>query len=250
MAKAKATANSNGKGGKGEAVEIPPLGRDTARVMAVSLAPLIVHSMTAKARKEMLNKKEHKKAPRQPCDWRREYLESFYWMDNPEFLKVISDYDHDPTKDKEFAAALEDAVVSGMEATKTARFGVPAVAVKSAFVRGAKGLEGLDMVTTRGLLYVKGDFSEHAQMELIQILSKEPPQPVEHVISVKSGSRDLRWRPMWQQWALEFEIEYETEVFNDVGSVLNLGRRGGSRCGICEGRPEKSSLGWGRFDLK
>ncbi len=230
-------------------VEIPELGRDRVVVRAVGLSPLVVHSMTAKARKEMLDKKEHKKVPRSPCDSRREFLEAFYWMDDHPFLDTICDHSRDPIKDKKFGEALEKAIVEGMKQIKTARFGVPSVAVKACFVRGAKGLEGLDMVTVRGLIYIGGEYSKPAGMELIHIISKKPPAMFESVISVKSGARDLRWRPVWEKWELEFEIDFETEVFT-AASVLNLGRRGGSRGGICEGRPEKSALGWGRFDLR
>jgi len=61
---------------------------------------------------------------------------------------------------------------------------------------------------------------------------------------------DLRYRPEYQNWSLDVQIEFEPSLISLRG-LHHLIRRAGTSVGLCEWRPEKSPAGtFGRFDIK
>lgn len=114
---------------------------------------------------------------------------------------------------------------------------VKAVAIKSAIVRAAK-MADMKMIDVRMSVFVRGD--------LLPI--RGPSKMREDVVRVGIDTADLRYRPEYEAWEVEFTVDFNAS-FVSREELLHLVRLAGFSSGIGEGRPEKSALGWGRFEL-
>ena len=69
----------------------------------------------------------------------------------------------------------------------------------------------------------------------------------------KSGSMDIRPRPLWSPgWELTVRIKYDADQFT-LNDIANLLLRVGVQVGIGEGRPDSKDscgMGWGLFRFK
>lgn len=64
-----------------------------------------------------------------------------------------------------------------------------------------------------------------------------------------TGVIDLRSRPMYRDWAVDLELEYDGGMI-DLSSVANLLVRAGRQVGVGEGRwdsKQSAGVGWGTF---
>ena len=72
------------------------------------------------------------------------------------------------------------------------------------------------------------------------------------IIALCASGTNFQWRrfrPMWDNWSTSITVEYDKNVFGRIEDVTNLVQTAGFYVGVCEGRPERSSLGWGSLDL-
>jgi len=54
---------------------------------------------------------------------------------------------------------------------------------------------------------------------------------------------------MWQNWETDIRIEWDKNKMTG-DQVANLLAIAGYYVGVCEGRPQKSALGWGRWSIE
>ena len=69
----------------------------------------------------------------------------------------------------------------------------------------------------------------------------------EDLVRVGVGSADLRYRPQFDEWAVDIELEIDNDLLQ-VEDILKLVNRAGFGVGIGEWRPEKSGE-FGRFEI-
>lgn len=67
-------------------------------------------------------------------------------------------------------------------------------------------------------------------------------------LSGPSKSPDMRWRPEYVDWSTTFTAHYNPLVIS-TAQIVHLVKIAGVNIGLHEGRPEKSALGWGTFEI-
>ena len=147
-----------------------------------------------------------------------DFIQSLYWIKG----KPGIDDDVNPGNVQEY---IENGV-----------FGIPSIALKSAFVRAATDV-GQKMTDMRRLMHVMGD--------LCKIDGK--PVLVEDMVTVGRGAADLRYRAYFMEWSSTIRIEFNSSLINEE-NILNLINTAGYGVGIGDWRPEKNGQN-GRFTL-
>lgn len=193
---------------------------------------LVTHPLGEKARKEMLQKqtgtkKTTKHAPRCPM---QEFLDSFYWIDQtpPRPKKVVDDV---PIYD-------EDEV---WEVVNKAKFGIPITGFKNALISACRN-QDMKMTQMRQACFVSG--TEHPDWAIIE----GKPEWRADICRIQKKIPHEVFRPGWNEWSTSIRIEWDLNVLNEH-QIANLLSVAGYYVGICEGRPEKSALGWGRWEI-
>jgi hypothetical protein len=173
--------------------------RITVRIVGDS--PLITHAWSQKAKQMMLDKQMKRGTQaKEAKDPERDYEESLYRLPD-------------------------------------GRCGFPAVGVKAAAIRGAKGL-GMVMSDTRAAFHIEGD--------LLPITGD--PRPREDMVRVGMGTADIRYRGEFPEWSIELPITYNARIVSAEQIVAMLDA-GGFGTGIGEWRPEKDGQ-FGRFHVE
>ena len=113
--------------------------------------------------------------------------------------------------------------------------------IKRAIVNAARFNEDTKMTLLRGALFVIGDSVP------IHYEGKEPERRRD-MVRVGMGTADVRYRPAYNRWHLDIEIEYNSRVVS-AEQVVDLVRLAGFSVGLCEWRPEKNG-DFGRFDVE
>ena len=187
---------------------------ESARMQIVGASPLIVHKFSEKARKELLDKATQKaKAGREPKNPVREFMESLHWI-----TPMPTEY-----TEEAFAAAL----------AAGAKFGFPATGLKKSAVSGAyrAGLTK-DKVSTFGAFHIGGG-------ELVEIHGV--PEMREDYVVVSNGAPDIRFRAMFPQWSMEFELFYNAAVYS-LEQLVTFYRFGGFATGLGDWRVERGGI--------
>lgn len=216
----------------GKVVEIQKLRVGSLIFKLKGTSTLVTHPLGEKARKEMLQKqtgtkKETKLAPRCPM---QEFLDSFYWIDQqPPQPKSIQD--GVPVYDEEEV----------WEVIRGAKFGVPITGFKNALISACRN-QDMKMTQMRQACFVSG--TEHPDWAIIE----GAPEWRADICRIQKRIPHEVFRPGWNQWSTSIRIEYDMNVLNEH-QVANLLAVAGYYVGICEGRPEKSALGWGRWEI-
>lgn len=127
---------------------------------------------------------------------------------------------------------------------------VPAAALKKALVSAARASKDLTQVGMRQAFFVSPADTPGGELVPIETHAGEPAVGVRREDAVKIGidTRDLAYRPEYAEWQLRITIEFDSGIVSEA-QLLDLVRKAGWGVGICEGRPERSALGWGRFEL-
>jgi len=171
------------------------------KVRIVGDSPLIVHAWSTKAKTMILDKQMKKGTQaKEAKDPQRDYEESMYRCP-----------DGTP--------------------------GFPAIGVKAAAIRGAKGL-GMVMSDSRAAFHIDG--------ELLPI--DGTPQPREDMVRVGMGTADIRYRAEFPQWAIDLPVTFNARIVSPEQIVAMLDS-GGFGTGIGEWRPEKDGQ-FGRFHVE
>lgn len=181
------------------ATEIRAIDVERILVPVVGTAPLIVHKWSEKAKRQMLDAQQGRKAPKDVRDPEADYRESLY-------------------------------------RTGDGGFGVPVLAFKAATVGAARFFgKAVKMTELRQFMFFRGVPSDDKAMILTPITGE--PRMREDMVRVGMGT-DLRYRGEFLDWSAVLDVTYvKTALSRD--SVLSLIDAGGLGVGICEWRPEK-----------
>jgi len=126
--------------------------------------------------------------------------------------------------------------------TADGKYGVPVKALKASFISAAHKDLGIEKVLVRKSMFLPcSDPNDVLPMEC------DEPFLREDYVRVGNGGTDLRYRPEFRNWSLEFDVEYDADMLgmDDIGILIN---RAGFGVGLCEWRPEKGGDN-GRFEL-
>jgi hypothetical protein len=123
--------------------------------------------------------------------------------------------------------------------TADGHYGFPAAAFKHAAV-GACRFVDAKMTEARGMFFVTGD----PDVDMIQIYGADPV-PREDMVRLQGKTADIRFRPMFTEWACPLDLEYDASVTSPE-QLANLINRAGMGVGVGEWRPEKNG-DFGRF---
>lgn len=192
-------------------IEIKEIKTTKIEVPIVGTSPLIVHRFNEKVKKQLLDRQQGRKPPKEIKDPDQEYKDSIYYL---------SDGSH----------------------------GFPAMAIKAAMVRAGK-MEGLIMSDLRQMFFVHGQ--ERADgLDLVRIKGKPRMREdgVRVGAGPGGGRNDLRYRAEYPTWEATPIIQYNQNVIA-ADAIINLLNAAGFSVGICEWRPEKNG-DFGRFEVK
>lgn len=187
-------------------VKLPPIKRQRVTLRIVGTSPLIQHQWGEKALGMMRDKHAGKK-----------------------------------TKTRD----VRDPQAEGLDAayrTDAGKFGVPAMAVKSAVITAAHKDIGVEKTLVRKALFLVCSDSHR-----VLAMECDEPEIVEDTVRVGQGSADLRYRPYFHRWSVTMTWEIDAELLR-VADLLNLIDRAGFGVGIGEWRPEKGGE-YGRFQV-
>ena len=205
---------------------IPDLKLKTMRVRIRGLSPLITHKMSEKIKKELRDKVQNKKTKQREAK-------------NPEAEFNGARYRVD--KHGQYADAGADAV--------------PAYTIKTAIVDAAKDIEGMTAAGTKRLLFVdlgkQGVPIQNGEGTFGLDLEPEMDESIQRVggKGPGTGTPDFRYRPIYRDWAMEFDVTYNAALLGDE-EVISLINYAGFHQGLCEHRPGKSGGQNGMFQVE
>lgn len=183
-----ATAATNGASEKGATIDLSAIEVGLMRVPILGTAPIITNRFSEKAKRQMLDKAQGRKTPKQPKDPEAEYEAAFY--------------------------RFEDG-----------GFGIPVTAFKGATVGGARFFAGVTMTAIRQCLFFKGPMGVDGQ-QLVRI--EGIPRMREDVVRVGNGGTDLRYRPEFPEWSAVLDVVFVKASLTQgsVLSLINAGGLG------------------------
>lgn len=180
-------------------IHIDQIDSERLLVPIIGTTPLIVHNFGAKARQQMLDQFQGRKAPKVAKDPQREYEEAFYYLDDD--------------------------------------YGFPVTAFKKATVGAARFYgKSVSMTALRQFLFFHGKLSNRDPQQLIRIDGE--PKMREDVVRLPNKAPDLRYRPEFREWSAVLDLSYVRSSLTRE-SVLSLIDAGGLGVGVGEWRPEK-----------
>lgn len=180
-------------------IQIDRIPAETIGVPIRSTAPALHHSMSEKAKKIMLDAMQGRRTPKERKDPQAEYEGGFYQL-------------------------------------KGGGYGFPAIGFKQATVSAARFYpKNVSMTSLRQALFFRGEVGEDGQV-LVRIDGE--PEMSEFPVSVGQGT-DLRYRPMFREWAATLEITYVMSMLTRE-SVVSLVDAGGLGVGIGDWRIERN----------
>lgn len=213
-----------------DSIVLKPLVIEHRQLTIVGDTPLIVHAWSEKAKKEMLEKQQKKtktsgKAIRDPF---AEFMNALYWITDK------------PAEDTEEAFA--EAVMNG------AKFGFPVTAIKQAAQSTLYRLGAIsNQMVMRGAFFIEGV----GDLQLGEIITPYPPECREDMVKIGGISKtsDLRYRPMFKDWKMVLDIQYNANSPITFEQIVNGINTAGFMNGIGEWRPEKDGP-FGRFHVE
>ena len=220
MAKAKETV-----------VVLPEVEFKVMRVRIVGETPLVTCPFSVKAMRQ-IEEKQQGKAKTGKHDIRNpweDFINALYWLTPPP---------------KEYTEeAFTEAVKNG------ARFGFHAGGIKNSAIMAAyrRGIVK-NAVTARGMFQIINTETDMVyDKQCIEILSDEPPKMRKDCLSTFSSGADMRYRPQFDKWAMEFDVRFDSKAVT-AEQILMWFKLGGFACGLGENRAEKGE-GWGSYTL-
>ena len=95
----------------------------------------------------------------------------------------------------------------------------------------------------RGAYFLKSEFGEMAEIK------GDAPMLREDMVRVGMGTADIRYRPIFNNWYMDIQLEYNASGNVSLENIINALNAGGYVCGIGEWRPEKDGT-FGRFHIE
>lgn len=126
--------------------------------------------------------------------------------------------------------------------TEDGRYGIPGMAFKSALIEVAHNDFGVPKTLVR-----KSVFLLTRDQNLIIPMNCSEPRMVEDLVRVGAGQADLRYRPYFDDWSVDIQLEVDSQML-DQQTLMTLVDRAGYGVGIGEMRPEKGGE-YGRFEI-
>lgn len=181
-------------------IKIDQIRAERMLVPIVGTSPLIVHKFSEKAKRQMLDAQQGRKAQKESRDPQGDYEASLY-----------------RTPDG---------------------YGFPAVAFKSATVSAARlYAKSVKMTHLRASLFVRGEMHPECDpQQLVPITGT--PHMREDVVRLGISGTDLRYRAEFTEWSAVLDVTYVPAML-DQGSILSLISTGGMTIGVGEWRPER-----------
>lgn len=218
-------------------IKIEPLKLQKARITLVGETPLIIHSWSEKAKKEMLAAQQKKKKDKKAMDIRdpfAEFMDACYWIT--------------PEPEEKTPEAFEAAIEAG------AKFGIKTISVKLAALAACYRAGIIPNQTgMKSCFYVNavdGVYGETGE-ELAVIQTDMPPKCREDMVKIGGISKtaDLRYRPSFINWKVDLVITLIDVGTFDMESIINAINLGGQMCGVGEWRMERDG-DFGRFHVE
>ena len=137
----------------------------------------------------------------------------------------------------------DDEFKRAMYLTADGKHGVPAMSIKSAMITAAHKDLGIEKTLVRKAVRILVD-----DPGMVLEMDCCEPRMVEDVVRVGMNQVDLRYRPYFDQWSVNFMVEIDEDLLT-ANDLFNLINRAGFGVGIGEWRPEKNGEN-GRFRVK
>lgn len=185
-------------------VELRPLNLETIKLKIIGDSELIVHAWSEKAKKEMLAAQQKKKVPKEIRDPEKEYKAAFYVIDPKQEI-----------------------------------YGFPALAMNVAIIEAAHKNIGIEKTLVKKAIRILGNHYVKG-MHLLTIHGSKGEMR-EDMVRIGMGSADLRYRPMFFPWHMEFMVRYDADLVSSE-TVVNLINRTGFGVGLGEWRPERKGV--------
>ena len=206
-----------------EIIEIKPIEIKKVALRIVGDTPLIMHAWSAKAKREMLEAQQGKKAgkKKEPKNPVFDFVESLYWMEGkPEVSNDMSEAD--------IETAFAEAIANG------AKFCFPVTAIKQAAISAAyRQGWSKDKVSLRGAFFIESD--DDGMVEI----KGDVPRMREDMVRIGMGTADIRYRGEFHTWYADIVVSYNVNGQYSLENIVNMINAGGYICGIGEWRPEK-----------
>lgn len=190
----------------------------TAEIICVGVAPLLLHAFSEKARKKM--EAEHRAGSQVRSSRRKK-------------------------EPRDFEAEYEAAIRRAQEGWA----GVSASAFRNAMISACR-LVGFKMTVAKLAVFIEPDgFDANDGTPLVRIEGE--PRRHEGMARNESGVIDIRHRPMWEKWRIKLRVRWDADQFSST-DIANLLTRAGMQVGIGEGRPDSpnsNGLGFGLFRI-
>lgn len=193
-------------------IEITPPNFKVLPIRVEGTSPLMTHKFSEKMRKQIEGKQtatETTSKKREPKDYAAEYNTARY-------------------------------------VDRSGKFdGVPAGAFRAAMIGACRMVSGLPMTRAKGAFHViaqGNDVTDGTPLVKIEGKSEHDTRPVR----LESGVADLRNRPRYDDWACDFDIEYDADLLS-AKDIANLLARAGCQVGLCELRPSAPNSFGGDF---
>ena len=123
------------------------------------------------------------------------------------------------------------------------RYGIPCMAFKHAMIGAAHKDLGIEKTLVRKAVFIHCDDPGG----LLPLVEYSEPFMREDIMRVGMGTVDMRYRPQFDQWAVDLTLEVDMELLNEQ-DIVSLIDRAGFGVGVLEGRPEKGR-DFGRFKV-
>ena len=207
-------------------ISIVPLDIQTVKIRIIGDAPLLVHAWDEKAKKMMLDvqmgvTRTKAKAKKDPF---ADFINSMYWIEGK------------PKEDT--PEAFEKAVASGV------KWGFPVGAIKQAANSAAYRMKWVkNQMELRGTYFLKSEYGDLGEIKGCI------PHIREDMVKVGMGVADIRYRGQFDNWYMDFDLEYNASGAVTLEQIINCINGGGYACGIGEWRPEKDGS-FGRFHVE
>lgn len=120
------------------------------------------------------------------------------------------------------------------------RDGFPAAGMKKAIANAFRFSDGMKKVEIAGALHVQPG------AELIAIIGPEPVMR-EDTVKISMGTTDIRFRPEYRGWSMEFDVVFNARAISPE-QIVNLVNIAGFGIGIGEWRPERNGQ-FGMFHI-
>lgn len=213
-------------------IQIKPLDIKSVPIRIVGDSPLIVHTWSEKAKRQMLEAqmKTTKTSAREAKNPVADFMGSLCWLTEMPNIDGKSQEDCQ----KAFANAVK----------KGAKFGFSVGAIKQAANSAAYRLGWVkNQMALRGSYFIRSEYGEFAEIKGCI------PEMREDMVRVGMGSADIRYRGEFKSWYMDLLLEYNGSGNMTLEQIINCLSAGGYCVGLGEWRVEKDG-DFGRFHVE